>query len=136
MMFERRAEKMAELLEKDLVYRIVGCAMAVHNALGHGLREKTYENALCVEFRHQGIKYSQQTEFPVYYRNELVDEFVPDLVVEQRVIVDTKTVEAIVDDLRGTMINYLKITGMKVGVIINFKNRKLEWERLVLDEAR
>jgi GxxExxY protein len=127
---------MAELLEKDLVYRIVGCAMAVHNTLGHGLREKTYENALCVEFRYQGIKYSQQTQFPVYYRNELVDEFVPDLVVEQRVIVDTKTVEAIGDDLRGTMINYLKITGLKVGVIINFKNRKLEWERLVLDEAR
>ncbi len=127
---------MAELLEKDLVYRIVGCAMAIHNTLGHGLREKTYENSLCVEFRHQGMEHSQQTEYPVYYRNELVDEFVPDLVVEQRVIVDTKTVQAINDDHRGTMINYLKITGLKVGVIINFKNRKLEWERLVLDEAR
>ncbi len=127
---------MTELLEKDLVYRIIGCAMAVHNTIGHGLREKTYENALCVEFRHQGIEYSQQTQYPVYYRNELVDEFVPDLVVEQRVIVDTKTVETINDDHRGTMINYLKITGLKVGVIINFKNRKLEWERLVLDEAR
>lgn len=127
---------MRELLEKDLVYQIIGCAMAVHNTLGHGLREKTYENALCVEFRHQRIEYSQQTRYPVYYRNELVDEFVPDLVVEQRVIVDTKTVETIIDDHRGTMINYLKITGLKVGVIINFKNRKLEWERLVLDEAR
>jgi GxxExxY protein len=127
---------MTELLEKDLVYRIIGCAMTVHNTLGHGLREKTYENALCVEFRHQGIEHSQQTRYSVYYRNELVDEFVPDLVVEQRVIVDTKTVETIIDDHRGTMINYLKISGLKVGVIINFKNRKLEWERLVLDEAR
>ncbi len=127
---------MAELIEKDLVYRIIGCAMAVHNALGHGLREKTYENALCVEFRHQGIEYSQQTEYPVYYRDELVDEFVPDLVVEERVIVDTKTVETISDEHRGTMINYLRVTGLKVGLIINFKNRKLEWERLVLDEAR
>ena len=127
---------MAELLEKDLVYRIIGCAMTVHNTLGHGLREKTYENALCVEFRHQGIEYSQQIRYSVYYRNELVDEFVPDLVVEKRVIVDTKTVETIIDDHRGTMINYLKISGLKVGVIINFKNRKLEWERLVLDEAR
>lgn len=130
------ATKMTELLEKDLVYRIIGCAMTVHNTLGHGLREKTYENALCVEFRHQGIEHSQQTRYSVYYRNELVDEFVPDLVVEQRVIVDTKTVETIIDDHRGTMINYLKISGLKVGVIINFKNRKLEWERLVLDEAR
>lgn len=127
---------MAELLEKELVYRIVGCAMEVHNTLGRGLREKTYENALCVEFRHQGIKYDQQAEFPAYYRDELVDKFVPDLVVEQRVIVDTKTVETIIDDHRGTMLNYLRITGIQVGVIINYKHRKLEWERLVLDEAR
>jgi GxxExxY protein len=127
---------MAELLEKDLVYRIIGCAMAVHNTLGHGLREKTYENGLCVEFRHQGIKHSQQSRYPVYYRNELIDEFVPDLVAEQRVIVDTKTVETINDDHRGTMINYLKITGLKVGVIINYKYRELKWERVVLDEAR
>lgn len=126
---------MAELLEKDLVYRIIGCAMAVHNTLGHGLREKTYENALCVEFRHQGIKYGQQSRFPVHYRNEVVDEFVPDLVVEGRVIVDNKTVDSIIDDHRGKILTYLRITGLKVGVIINFKNRKLEWERLVLDEA-
>jgi GxxExxY protein len=58
---------MTELLEKDLVYRIVGCAMTVHNTLGPGLREKTYENALCVEVRHQGMQYRQQTRFPVRY---------------------------------------------------------------------
>lgn len=110
--------------------------MTVHNAIGPGLREKTYENALCVELRYQGINYRQQTRYPVQYRNEIVDEFVPDLVVEERVIVDTKTVETIIDDHRGTMLNYLRITGLKVGVIINFKNRKLEWERIVLDEAR
>ncbi|HXG38555.1 MAG TPA: GxxExxY protein [Bacteroidota bacterium] len=127
---------MAELLEKDLVYRIVGCAMTVHNTIGPGLREKTYENALCVELRYQGIRYRQQSRYPVQYRNEIIDEFVPDLVVEERVIVDTKTAETIIDDHRGTMLNYLRITGLKVGVIINFKNRKLEWERIVLDEAR
>ncbi len=110
--------------------------MAVHNTLGPGLREKTYENALCVEFRHQGIAFNQQTRYPVYYREELVDEFVPDLVVEQRVVADTKTVDCINDDHRGTMINYLRITGLKVGLLINFKNRLLEWERLVLDQAR
>ncbi len=117
---------MTELLEKDLVFRVIGRAMAVHNALGHGLREKTYENSLAVEFKHQGLEYSKQTKFPVYYRNELVDEFMPDLVVEKRVILDTKPVETIIDDHRGTMLNYLKITGLKVGVIINYKHRKLE----------
>ena len=127
---------MSELLEKDLVFRIIGCAMTVHNELGHGLREKTYENSLVIEFKQQGIEYNKQTRFPVYYRNELVDEFIPDLVVEKRVIVDTKTVEKIIDEHRGTILNYLRITGLKVGVIINYKHRKLEWERLVLDEAR
>lgn len=127
---------MVELLEKDLVFRIIGCAMAVHNELGHGLREKTYENSLALEFKYQGIEYSKQTRFPVYHRNEAVDEFIPDLVVEKRVIVDTKTVETIIDEHRGTMLNYLKITGLKVGLIINYKHRKLECERLVLDDAR
>jgi GxxExxY protein len=114
---------MAELLEKDVAYRIIGCAMSLHNTLGPGLREKTYENGLCVKFRHQEMKYSQQARYPVYCRNELVDEFVSDLIVEERVIIDTKTVETITDDHRGTMIDYLKITGLKVGVISNFRNR-------------
>lgn len=110
--------------------------MAVHNVLEHGLREKTYENALAVELKHQKVAYSRQTRFPVHYRNELVDEFIPDLVVEKRVLVDAKTVEAIIVEHRGTMLNYLRITGLKVGIIINFKHRRLEWERLILDEAR
>lgn len=124
---------MPTLIEKELVFRIMGCAMTVHNALGP---EKTYENALCVEFRHQGINYSQQCMYPVFYREVLIDEFIPDLVVDGRVIIDNKTVDSIHDVHRGTMLNYLRITGIAVGLIINFKNQRLEWERLVLDEAR
>jgi len=127
---------MVELLEKNLVFRILGCGMSVHNSIGPGLREKTYENALCVEFRRQHIRFSQQSRYPVRYCNEIVDEFVPDLIIEDRVIVDTKTVETIIDEHRATMINYLKITGLKVGVIINFKHNTLIWERIVLDKAR
>lgn len=89
------------MLEKDLVYQIIGCAMVVHNTIGPGLREKTYENALCVELGHQRIGYNQQARYPVYYREEFVDEFVPDLVVEQRVVVDTKTVESIINEHRA-----------------------------------
>jgi GxxExxY protein len=126
---------MVELLEKDLVYRIVGCAMRVHSEVGCGLREKTYERALCVEFRHDRLNYSQQTQFPVFYRGEQIDEYVPDLLVEDRVVVDTKTIECITDADRGQMLNYLRVTGMKVGLIINFKKKSLEWERIVLDEV-
>ncbi len=127
---------MTKLIEKDLVYRIIGCAMAVHNEIGHGFREKTYENALCVEFKHEGLEYAQQSAFPVMYRNEKVDRYIPDLIVENKIIVDTKTVESIIDEHRGTILNYLRITNLQVGLIINYKHPKLEWERLVLDTAR
>ncbi len=127
---------MTKLIEKDLVYRIIGCAMAVHNEIGHGFREKTYECALCVEFNHEGLEYAQQSAFPVMYRNEKVDRYIPDLIVENKIIVDTKTVDSIIDEHRGTILNYLRITNLQVGLIINYKRPKLEWERLVLDTAR
>jgi GxxExxY protein len=125
---------MSELLEKELVYQIVGCAIAVINDIGHGLREKTYENALCIEFDHQAIRYNQQLNFPVYYRNKIIDEFVPNLVVENRIIVEIKTIEALDNEHRGQLINYLRISGKKVGLLLNFKHPKLQWERLVLEE--
>ena len=65
-----------------------------------------------------------------------IDNYIPDLVVEEKIVVDIKTVEAIGDNERGQMLNYLRITGLKVGLLINFKNSKLEWERVVLDTAR
>jgi GxxExxY protein len=124
-----------ELLEKELVYRIVGCALTVHNTLGPGFREKTYENALCVEFQRQGIRFSQQSRYPVPYFQKKVDEFVPDLVVEGRVLVDTKTVVRILDMHRGILLNQLRSTELKVGLIINFKLTRLQWERFVYDTA-
>ena len=93
---------MGELLEKDLVYRIVGCAMAVHNEIGHGLREKTYKRALVVELTRQAVASSQQTRFPVRYKGELIDEYVPDLLVDGAVVVETKTVETILAEHRGS----------------------------------
>jgi GxxExxY protein len=122
------------LEEKDLVYQIVGCSMEVLNELGHGLREKTYERALCHEFGLQKMEYSQQTVFPVFYKGKKVDDYIPDLIVENRVVVDTKTVDSIGDDEIGQMLNYLRITGLKVGLLINFKHSKLQWKRVVLTD--
>ncbi len=122
------------LEEKDLVYQIVGCSMEVLNELGHGLREKTYERALCHEFGLQKMEYSQQTVFPVFYKGKKVDDYIPDLIVENRVVVDTKTVDSFGDDEVGQMLNYLRITGLKVGILINFKHSKLQWKRVVLTD--
>ncbi len=124
------------LLLKEEVYRIVGCALEVLNGLGHGLHEKPYENALVVEFGLQGIPFAQQPRFDIVYKNVNVGEYVPDLIAFNAVVVDTKVIEAITDHERGQMLNYLRITGHKVGVILNFKRAKLEWERIVLDTKR
>ena len=120
------------LLHGELVYSIVGCAIEVLRGVGHGLHEHPYENALVVEFRLRGIRYDQQRRFPVMYKGERVSEFVPDLVVEDSVIVDAKVIDRITDHERGQMLNYLRITALRVGLIVNFRRPKLEWERMVL----
>jgi len=123
-----------ELVEKDLTFRVVGCAMRVLNELGNGLREKTYERALCVELRHQGISFQQQHSYPVMYRGEHIDDYIPDLEVENRLIVEAKTVEKIIDAHIGQLLNNLKITRLDAGIILNFKQSRLEWKKVVLQK--
>jgi GxxExxY protein len=120
------------LLLKSEVFQIVGSAIEVLNGLGHGLVEKPYENALVVEFLLRNIPFKQQRSFDVLYKGRRVGLFVPDLIAFDSVVVDTKVIERITDHERGLMLNYLRITGLRVGVIINFKHRKLEWERIAL----
>ena len=98
-----------ELLYKEEVYQVVGCAMEVLNTLGNGLLEKPYENALVVEFQQQGIPYAQQPRFPVIYKSVNVGEYIPDLIVFDKIIVDTKAIEKIGNIEKAQIINYLKI---------------------------
>ncbi len=125
-----------DLRLKDEVHRIVGCAFEVSNILGHGLLEKVYENALVVEFGLQRIPCEQQQRFKVQYKNVKVGEYIPDLICFDQVVVDTKTIEQLTDHELGQMINYLKITGLRVGLLLNFKHAKLEWKRVVLEKSR
>lgn len=120
------------LLLKDEVYRVIGSAIEVLNTLGHGLHEKPYENALAVEFELSGIPFRQQPTFDVVYKGRKVGTFAPDLIADDSVVVDAKVIDRINDIERGQMLNYLKTTGCRVGVLLNFKRPKLEWERLVL----
>ena len=120
------------LLLKNEVFQIVGCAIEVLNTLGHGLLEKPYENALSVEFGLRKIPFRQQPSFDVLYKSQKVGVFIPDLIAFDGVVVDTKLIDGITDHERGLMLNYLRITGLRVGVILNFKYRKLEWERIAL----
>jgi len=121
-----------ELLAKEEVFQIVGCAIEVLNALGHGLVEEPYENALAVEFGLRNVPFRQQPLFDALYKGHKVGLFIPDLIAFDAVVVDTKVIDRIADHERGLMLNYLRITNLRVGVILNFKRAKLEWERIVL----
>ena len=121
-----------ELLAKEEVFEIVGCAIEVLNTLGHGLVEKPYENALAIEFGLRNLPFRQQPSFNILYKEHQVGLFIPDLIAFDTVVVDTKVIDRITDHERGLMLNYLRITVLRVGVILNFKRAKLEWDRIVL----
>ena len=119
-------------LFKEQTHQIIGCAMEVLNTLGHGLLEKPYENALRVEFSLRKIPFNQQPRFDVTYKSVKIGEYVPDLIVFDQIVVDTKTIDRITNHEKGLILNYLKITGLRVGLLLNFKYAKLQWERIVL----
>jgi GxxExxY protein len=121
-----------ELLFKDEVYNIVNAAIEIINILGHGLFEKVYENALLVEFSLRNIPCLQQRHFIVKYKDHEVGEYIPDLIVHNEIIVEIKTIDKITNHERGQVINYLRLTGLRLGLILNFKKSKLEWERIIL----
>ena len=122
----------SKLLLSEETHRIIGCTFEVANGLGYGLHEKIYENALVVEFGMQNIPVLQQAEFPVVYKTVRVGKYILDLICFNAVVVDTKTIERIGDHEIGQMLNYLKITQKKVGLLINFKHAKVESKRVVL----
>ena len=121
-----------ELVLKEEVFSVVGCAMEVLNTLGHGLLEKPYENALAIELGLGDIPFIQQPQYEVVYKGVKVGKYIPDLVVLGKIVVEMKTIDRIGNHEKGQMLNYLKITGLKVGLILNFKHSKLDWQRLVL----
>ncbi len=121
---------------KEETKTIIGSAFDVLNELGHGLNEKLYENSLVVEFKRRKIAFDQQRRFEVLYKGEYVGEFIPDLIVYGKVVTDPKCIDRITDHERGKMLNYLRITKLPVGLILNFKHAKLEYERIVLTNLR
>src|ERR1022692_53261 len=122
----------SKLLLKAEKEKINGFAFEVLNEVGHGLNEKIYENSLTVLFKLINIAFDQQRRFPVFFRDIEVGEFIPDLIAFGSVIVDTKVIDRITDHERGKMLNYLRVAKLRVGLILNFKNARLEFERMVL----
>ena len=122
----------SKLFLKAETEKLIGFCFEVANELGHGLSEKVYENALVVLFKANGIAFDQQRSFPVLFRGQTVGTFIPDLIVFGSVIVDAKVIDRITDHECGQMLNYLRIAKLRVGLIVNFKHARLQWERVVL----
>jgi len=122
---------MPELIHKELSESIIGAAMKVLNTLRPGLDEKLYENAMVIELRKRGHRVEQQRQFPVHYDGQLIGTLIPDLIVDELVIVDPKVVTAFNDTHLAQMLGYLNITNLQLALLINFKFAKLDWKRVV-----
>lgn len=110
---------------------IIGAAIEVHSTLGGGFLEKVYENALRIELRKRGVPAVQQKTIEVLYKGEVVGLYVADLMVASTVICEIKAGDFISPAHQAQLLNYLRATGTKVGLLLNFANRRLEWRRMV-----
>jgi GxxExxY protein len=122
---------MDALIHQELSEQIIGAAMKVLNALRPGLDEKLYENALVIELTSGGHDVSQQSAFPVHYRDHLIGSLIPDLIVDGLVIVDAKVATCFTESHVAQMMGYLAITDLQLAILLNFKFAKLEWKRVV-----
>jgi GxxExxY protein len=120
-----------KISNKDLSYKIIGLAMQVHRELGFGFLEKVYENAMMVLCRKEIIKAAQQAPIIVSFRNEVVGQYYADILIDDQIIIELKSVDQITDAHRAQALNYLKATGKKLAIIVNFGKEKLEYERFV-----
>jgi GxxExxY protein len=117
----------------DITYRINGAVFEVNRVLGSGFLEKVYENALLFEIKKQGLKAEKQVPIKVLYKNHLVGEYIADIFVEKKVVVEIKTVENLDKAHEAQLLNYLKATGLQIGLLVNFKHPKAEIKRMVLN---
>ncbi len=120
-----------KLIHQELSEAILGSAMTVLNVLKPGLSEKAYERALAIELAKRGHRVEQQRRFDVFYDGQIVDTLVPDLIVDELVIVDAKVAETFVDAHLAQMIGYLAITNLRLAILLNFKHSTLTWKRVV-----
>jgi GxxExxY protein len=122
-----------DLLFKEEVYAIVGAAMAVHNDLGAGFLEAVYQEAMEMELTEKGVPFARQVPLTIWYRGkQLQKHYVADLVCFDRIVVDLKAITQLTSREQAQMLNYLKATRLRLGVLINFGDPgQLEWERVV-----
>ena len=115
----------------SLSKRVIGCAIDVHRKLGCGFLEWIYENALEIELRKQDIQFKRQVPFAVYYQDQVIGKFIADCVVEEKLVLELKAMNRLNSIAEAQLLNYLKASGLSVGLLLNFGTTKLQIKRLV-----
>jgi len=118
---------------KELTEKIIGCAYKVYNKMGYGFVESVYEKCMLIELRKAGLRAENQKPIIVNYDGEVVGEFITDIVVEDIIVLELKSVSQIVKTYEVQLVNYLVATGKPVGLVINFGEKKVEIKRKVKD---
>jgi GxxExxY protein len=122
-----RFEKNNAMNENEIASKVIGICLDIHRTLGAGLFESVYEEILCIELRNNGLKYERQKGIPVFWKGERVDiGFRADLIIENKVILELKSVEHIIPTHKKQLLTYLKITRLKLGLLINFNDSLLK----------
>ena len=124
---------MGDLIYKDEVYGIVGAAIEVHKELGCGFLEAVYQEAFQLELQSRSIPFTPQKQLTIFYKGQrLKREYYADIVCYEKIIVELKALDRLATNATAQLLNYLKSSHLKVGVLINFGAASLEWKRLVL----
>jgi len=122
---------MTEEDANDITETIIGCAFRVSNTLGCGFLEKVYENAMMIELKNEGLFAENQKSINVFYRNILVGEYFADILVEREIIIELKALKGIEEAHKAQLLNYLKATKKRLGLILNFGRPKVEIKRIL-----
>jgi GxxExxY protein len=146
---------MASLIHQELSDKVLGAMFKVHNYLGPGLLESAYEGALAIELKNQGLRFDRQAVYPLYYAGECAGAYIADLVVENTIILELKSVKSLspamteppsaplscpgavpggtcAAPMEAQLLNYLRLSSLPVGYLVNFRGTRLEWKRRVL----
>lgn len=121
------------LLYKEECYKVVGACMAVHRELGHGFLESVYQEALAIEFQRQGIPFQREKEFGIIYKGVTLSKtYKADFICHGQIIIELKALGGLTNDHVAQLLNYLKATGLRVGLLVNFGTQSLEHHKYVL----
>ena len=130
----RTIKEEKELLHSELTRSILGCCFEVMKKLGPGFLERVYKNALLMAMRQKGLQVQVERSYNVVFRGKIIGRYIADLVVNDTVIVELKCCEKLIGEHQAQLFNYLKVSGLSVGLLVNFRRRKLDWKRLQSNE--